>query len=228
MDFMDVEKLKNSLKSALNEIAKPIANTPFTRENYNRLFSYSRIRTPIENVKLGEHQFEKLDAKERQNILQAVHDTLATPDIIINEFKESVFGDLSNAHIYAKAFEINGKNKAVQSVVVAIEDENVSISTHERGINNVVNKIKKPEQLIYTSDEVGQLIERITGKRLVTVNPTRVNENSVPPLPNIPQPAEKSSVDLMRENENLRKENAVLKAKLEKRHKKSRSDGWER
>ena len=50
MDFMDVEKLKNSLKSALNEIAKPIANTPFTRENYNRLFPYSRIKTPIENA----------------------------------------------------------------------------------------------------------------------------------------------------------------------------------
>ena len=55
--------------------------------------------------------------------------------------------------------------------------------------NNVVNKIKMPEQLIYASDEIGQMIERTTGKQLVTVNPTRVN--IVPPVPNISQFQEK-------------------------------------
>lgn len=59
---------------------------------------------------------------------------------------------------------------------------------------NVVNKIKKPEQLIYTSAEIGQVVERITGKQLVTVNPTRVNENIVPPKTNISQDKEKSTI----------------------------------
>ena len=94
------------------------------------------------------------------------------------------------------------KNKAVQSIVVAIEDENVSISTHQRDINNVVNKIKNARQLIYVSDEVGQVIERIT------VNPTRVN--IVPPSPNISQSQEKSIELLKRENERLRQENLNL------------------
>ena len=88
---------------------------------------------------------------------------------------------------------MNGKNKAVQSVVVSIENENVSISTHERDINNVVNKIKKPDQLIYVSDEIGQMIERTTGKQLVTVNPTREDVLNVPPTENISHPIEKST-----------------------------------
>ena len=189
----DIDELKKSLKDSLRQIAKPIKQIGFTRENYNMLFPYSRIETPLEEVKLGEHQFEKLEAKERQSILQAVHDTLKTPDIVINEARQSVFGDFNTAHLYAKSFEINGKNKAVQSVVVAIEDENVSISTHERDISNLVNKIKMPEQLIYASDEIGQVIERATGKQLVTVNPTRANGKAEPPRANITQINEKST-----------------------------------
>ncbi|WP_296012043.1 PBECR2 nuclease fold domain-containing protein [uncultured Treponema sp.] len=189
----DIDELKNSLKDSLRQIAKPIRQIDFTRENYNMLFPYSRIKTPLEEVKLDEHQFEKLEAKERQSILQAVHDTLKTPDIVINETRQSVFGDFNTAHLYAKSFEINGKNKAVQSVVVAIEDENVSISTHERDINNLVNKIKMPEQLIYASDEIGQVIERATGRQLVTVNPTRANGKTEPPRENITQNNEKST-----------------------------------
>lgn len=192
--FLNPEELKSSLKTALNEVAKPLEVIPFTRENYNLLFPYSRIESPIENVKLGEHQFEKLDVKERQLILKAVHDTITTPDIIINENRKTVFNDEKEAHVYAKSFKLDGKNKAVQSVIVAIEDDNISISTHLREINNVVNKIKMPEQLIYASAEIGQVVERITGKQLVTVNPTRVNENIVPPKTNISQDKEKSTI----------------------------------
>ena len=192
-EIKELTELKDSLKSALNEVAEPISEIPFTRESYNKLFPFSRIKTPIENLKLGEHQFEKLDEKERRHILQSVHDVLCSPDIVINEERKSVFGDLKAAHIYAKSFKINEKNKAVQSVVVSIEDEKVSIFTHERDINNVVNKIKMPEQLIYVSAEIGQMIERTTGKQLVTVNPTRESGSTEPPLDTIPQPQEKST-----------------------------------
>ena len=194
-NIINTNVLKDVLKVSLNENAKPLETIAFTRENYNKLFPESRIKTPLEDVKLGEHQFEKLDIKERQNILSAVHETLKTPDIVINEMRKTVFDDEKAAHIYAKAFEINGKNKAIQSVVVEIENENVSISTHERGINNVVNKIKMPEQLIYTSEEIGQMIERRTGKQFTTVNPTRVNNELVSPNNNISQLNEKSNIE---------------------------------
>ncbi len=202
------EELKFSLKSALNEVSRPLEIVPFTRENYNRLFPFSRVQTPIEEVKLGEHQFEKLDAKERQNILKAVHEALNRPDIIISEERKTVFGDIKSAHVYAKSFEIDGKNKAVQSVVVAIEDVNVSISTHQRDVNNLVNKIKMPEQLIYASAEIGQVVERITGKQLVTVNPTRVNEHIEPPKINISQ-NEEMSINIQGEK-NMAQEKQII------------------
>lgn len=189
---INIDSFKNCLKKALNENAKPLELVDFTRENYNKLFPYGKIDSPIENVKLGEHQFEKLDAKERQHILKAVYDVLKTPHIIINEERETVFGDKKPSHVYAKSFEFNGKNKAVQSIVVAIEDDNVSISTHQREINNLINKIKMPDQVIYLSPEIGQVIERMT-KTSVTVNPTRENK-TVPPTKNIALSGKKSSL----------------------------------
>lgn len=207
-ELIELQLLKEELKKALNKIAKPLQVIEFSRENYNKLFPEGYVNSPIEKVKLGEHQFEKLDVKERQQVLKAVFDVLKMPDIVINEERETVFGDKKPSHVYAKSFELNGKNKAVQSIVVAIEDENVSISTHQRDINNVVNKIKNARQLIYISDEIGQVIERIT------VNPTRVN--IVPPTLNISQSQEKSIELLKKENERLRQENLCLGKQLQK------------
>lgn len=211
--IIKTDELKNALKSALNESARPLETIAFTRENYNKLFPESRIKTPVEDVKLGEHQFEKLDIKERQNILNAVHKTLKSPDIIINEMRKTVFNDEKAAHIYAKSFEINGKNKAIQSVVVEIENENVSISTHERGINNIVNKIKMPEQLIYTSEEIGQMIERRTGKQFSTVNPTRVNNKFVSPKNNISQTTENSTNKVLQTENELEEAKKIIQKK---------------
>ncbi|UTY31725.1 hypothetical protein [Treponema putidum] len=42
-----------------------------------------------------------------------------------------------------------GKHKIVQSVVVEIGGVNVLVSTHEKDINNVLNKIKQADQVIY-------------------------------------------------------------------------------
>lgn len=190
---LSAEELREGMKYALNEVAQPLPKIDFTRENYNKLFPYSKIDTPIETVKIGAHQFEKLEEKDRKKLLQAVHDVLSNPDVIINEEKKSVFGDTENSHIYAKSYVINENTKAVQSVVVNIEDEYVSISTHKRDISNVVNKIKKPDQLLFAAAKVRLLAERLTNEKSVTVNPNRENEYVIPPQANITQPQEKSS-----------------------------------
>ncbi len=190
---LSAEELREGVKYALNEVAQPLPKIDFTRENYNKLFPYSKIDTPIETVKIGAHQFEKLEEKDRKTLLQAVHDVLSNPDVIINEEKKSVFGDTENSHIYAKSYVINENTKAVQSVVVNIEDEYVSISTHKRDISNVVNKIKKPDQLLFAAAKVRLLAERLTNEKSVTVNPNRENEYVIPPQANITQPQEKSS-----------------------------------
>lgn len=192
---LSAEELREGLKYALNEVAQPLPEIDFTRENYNKLFPRDRLKTPIETVKIGAHQFEKLEEKDRKNLLQAVHDVLSNPDVIINEEKKSVFGDTENSHIYAKSYVINEKTKAVQSVVVNIEDEYVSISTHKRDISNVVNKIKKPDQLLFAAAKVRLLAEQHTKEILSqsVVSPNRENEYVIPPQANITQSQEKSS-----------------------------------
>ena len=192
---LPVEELREGLKYALNEVAQPLPEIDFTRENYNKLFPRDRLNTPIETVKIGAHQFEKLEVKDRKNLLQAVHDVLSNPDLIINEEKESIFGDMENSHVYAKSYVINEKTKAVQSVVVNIEDEYISISTHKRDISNVVNKIKKPDQLLFAAAKVRLLVEQHTKEKLSqsVVNPNRENEYIIPPQTNITQTPEKSS-----------------------------------
>ena len=203
---LPAEELRESLKYALNESAETLPEIDFTRENYNKLFPYSKINTPIETVKIGAHQFEKLEAKDRKNLLQAVHDVLSEPDLIINEEKESVFGDTEFSHVYAKSYVINEKTKAVQSVVVNIEDEYISISTHKRDISNVVNKIKKPDQLLFAAAKVRLLAERLANEKSVTVSPNRENEYVIPPQTNIPQSQEKSSDEIMQNSFSIKDE----------------------
>lgn len=189
------EIFNDTLKNALKEVAVPLQEVDFTRENYNRLFPRNRIQTPIESVKMGENQFEKMDAKERQKLMLAAHDTLASPDIVVREMRKTVFGDERPAHLYAKSFVIGEKEKAVQSVVVAINGENISISSHERDINNIVNKIKEPDQLLYAAAKVRLLVEQHTGEKLPqsVVNPIREGEYVASPISNIPQTSQKAN-----------------------------------
>ena len=168
---IDVETLRKALKTALEETAEELPYTPFTRENYNTLFPYSKVETPLGAVKLGAHQFEKLEQKDRQYILQAVHDTLADPSIVIKETGKDVFGEDKISNIFAKSYIFpSDKARAIQSVVVSIDGENISITTHQRDISNVVNKIKKPDQLLFAAAKVRLLVERMD--KPVTVNPT--------------------------------------------------------
>lgn len=168
---IDVETLRKALQTALEETAEELPYTPFTRENYNALFPYSKVETPLGAVKLGAHQFEKLEQKDRQYILQAVHDTLADPSIVIKETGKDVFGEDKISNIFAKSYIFpSDKVRAIQSVVVSIDGENISITSHQRDISNVVNKIKKPDQLLFAAARVRLLVERMD--KPVTVNPT--------------------------------------------------------
>ena len=163
----DINTWREQLKTALTAAAVPLTEVDFTRSNYETLFPRAHIETPVESVKLGAHQFEKLDRKNRQKLLAAVYETLVVPDIVFNEERESVFGDTEQVHSYVKSYRIDTKNRAVQSIVVSIEDENVSISTHEKETANIVNKIKSPDQLLFSAAAVGRMIDQHTQKRPV-------------------------------------------------------------
>lgn len=172
------DSITASIKSALVEKAEPLVTIDFTLENYNSLFPRGIVQTPIETVKLGENQFEKLDANNRNRFLLATYQTLAMPDIVIYENRNG-----SHSHNYIKSFIFDEKTKAVQDIVVSIDGENVSITAHPRDINNIVNKIKTPDQLVYAAAEVGRMIEQRTQYAQSIVNPTRVDRLSTISVP---------------------------------------------
>lgn len=181
-DREQMEAISATMKSATKDVmdlnATPITEIPFTKENYDKLFPFGIVQTPVEKVKLGEHQFEKLDEKDRGRFLLASYQTLATPDIVIEEVKE---GKVS--HNYIKSFVFDEKTKTIQDIVVNIDGENISISAHPRNVNNVLNKIKTPDQLVYAAAEVGRMIEQRVQNELEIVNPTRADRLSTISVP---------------------------------------------
>ncbi|WP_039943158.1 PBECR2 nuclease fold domain-containing protein, partial [Treponema phagedenis] len=95
----EVHKTRQRLRAVFTDKAVPMPDIPFTRENYNKLFPRNRIDTPLGSVKLGEHQFEKLQALGRNYLLGAVATTLKNPVAIIREERD---GRKSN--LYVKSF----------------------------------------------------------------------------------------------------------------------------
>lgn len=203
------EELKNTLKETLFELAPKVPTLDFTRENYDKLFPRGRIKSPIEEVKIGEHQFEKLEQKEREKLLQAIHDTIENPDLIINEEKKNVFNEDTNAHIYAKSYIFENKIRGIQSVIVSIDNENVSISSHERDINNILNKIKKPNQLIYADKLIKLYGKQHTQNEIVqsVLNLTRESKSNEPPKKSLSQKS-----NLSNHKELIQIKNKLIKA----------------
>lgn len=166
------EQIKNELKPALYDSAIELKEIKFSRENFNKLFPLGFIQTPIETVKLGENQFTKLEVKNREKYLDLVYQTLFNPSFIINEFRlKNGIEELS--HNYIKSYKDDSIIEGFQSIIVTIDKENVSISSHNRNLDNLLSKIKIPEQLNYLNPEVGHLIEQHTRNEQLMVNPTR-------------------------------------------------------
>ncbi|WP_024751662.1 PBECR2 nuclease fold domain-containing protein [Treponema phagedenis] len=170
----EVHKTRQRLRAVFTDKAVPMPDIPFTRENYNKLFPRNRIDTPLGSVKLGEHQFEKLQALGRNYLLGAVATTLKNPVAIIREERD---GRKSN--LYVKSFIKDKKNKIVQSVVIDIDGQHISISTHEKDVSNVLNKIETVGQLIYIDSQPDRMAEQHHLSDESVVNPTRKQEKAL-------------------------------------------------
>jgi len=134
--------LKKRLKEKFVEMAEPMRQIEYTRGNYEKLFPDNKVITPLGEVKLGMHQFEKLNIKDRKNLLGAMYQILSDPIIIINDDRKS--------QLYSKSFLNNDKKIiSVLTVIANIDGNRIAISTHIRNINNIINKIKKTADLLY-------------------------------------------------------------------------------
>jgi len=173
-----IERLKNRLREKFANLAEPMKQVEYTRENYDKLFPNSKVSTPIGEVKLGGHQFEKLKVNERENLLGGMHQTLTDPIAIINE------GD-KKALLFSKSFKNDlGKTRGVISVVVDMNGTKVAISTHRRKPSNIINKIKKVADLVYEKPDN----DRTAGndpKNLAVSGDTQSSINITPSFPDV-------------------------------------------
>ena len=144
----DEKSTRARLRGKFETLAVPMKTVKFTRKNYDKLFPGGILDTPLGEVKMGEHQFEKLKAKNREEYLGAVFQTLHDPVVIIESEKDG-----KKAKLYTKSFkdESDTEPDIVISVVVNIDNTLVSISTHRRGLHNTLNKIKK-DNLLYEKE----------------------------------------------------------------------------
>jgi hypothetical protein len=141
----DLDLLKKRLKRKFDELAVPMNKVEFTQENYDKLFPNSKVSTPIGEVNLGGHQFEKLYKEKRQKYLGAMHQTLIDPIAVIKEKDNR-----GKAQLFSKSFKNDEeKIKGLMSVVIDIDGTRIAISTHRRNPNNIINKIKKAADLVY-------------------------------------------------------------------------------
>jgi hypothetical protein len=133
----NVDGKQQEMLKILNSQADFMEQVPFTSTEYNRLFPFGRIKSPIETVKIGANQYEKLKITHREKYLGAMRQTLKDPVIII---EETVNGEKS--HLYIKSFKSAGnKHDFVMSVVVSIGNENIAISTGPRKEKQIIKKM---------------------------------------------------------------------------------------
>ena len=145
------ESEKAHLKTLLKEKAVQFPVVPFSKENYDKYLG-TPINTPNGKVKLGENQFAKLQSKNRQDLIGAIHDTLEKPCFIAEEKSETT--------LYVKSFIKDNKQKTYMSVVIKRDGLNISISTHEERESQILSKIKKAGVLHEATSDDGTVHDK--------------------------------------------------------------------
>ena len=134
---------KAEIARKLEALAVPRLKVEYTEENFKRLFGeWNRVETPIGRVTVPRSQFIKLKDRNREGWLGAVYQTITDPILIVRETIDK--------NLYVKTFAPEKKGVIVfLSVVIEQGSSRVNISNHEKGIKNILNKIKKADDLAY-------------------------------------------------------------------------------
>ena len=132
------EKQKENLEKINDILDKNVETFPvgeFSEENFKKLFE-NGIDSPIEHIKIGENQYQKLIEKNRQDLIAAMADVMKNPALIMKTD--------TGAKVYAKTYERKNHKKTVISVIVDKGKLHISISTH----------IEKNKQLAKKMDSI--------------------------------------------------------------------------
>jgi len=157
-------RLQKAIELALEKETVQLQEVKLNRENWNKLFPTGTVETPIGTVKLGENQFEKLQKNDRNNLLAAMYETLSNPAIILEkETLDEKTGEFRPVNVYGKSFvrEDSDHKKAIESVVIFKDGENISIGTHNKELGRFTRQIKTADQIIFADSEISRVTSLI-------------------------------------------------------------------
>jgi len=129
-----------------------------------------------------------MKVREKTIWFGTMHQTLTDPIAIINEDREG-----GKAKLFSKSFLKN--NRPIVSVVIYEKGKNTAVSTHDRRLNNILNKIKKPADLLYekqTNGDVGPAGDDSYSLNLAISDDTQSVSNIPQITPNITSPIGKN------------------------------------
>lgn len=142
-----VEKIcENDAKNILSDIEKNqtenVERESLTKESWHREFEGYAANTVIGEVKLGEHQYQKLLAKGREDTWAYIKPTLERPSLLISEVNEEV--EETGCYNFIKAFNEDGNTRWYYSVVVTKDNDGLfSISNRRIHRKQIANKLIK-------------------------------------------------------------------------------------
>jgi len=171
MDEKNLGFLKKRLKNKFVEMAEPMKQIEYTRENYEKLFPNNKVKTPLGEIQLRDDQFNKLNRRKREEFLGAVYQIYTDPIAIIEEERDGKI-----YQIFGKSFKELSEKKIIMSVI----DDGYGVTTHRRPINNFLNKIKKPADLLYEKQingAVGQAGDDTYARNLANKGNTQSTKN---------------------------------------------------
>jgi len=167
MNIGNTNEKVSQVMAMLESLVLPIGTREFSKEEYEVSFPKGTIKTPLGIVKLGSHQFEKMEEKKRKGLIAAMFFTLNDPVVILQEEREN-----EKARIYIKSIRELGADKItyVISVVVDIDGQAIAISTGKRKRKQVVQKIKSARSFLHEKQKAPSPATIGTGSKLPLPN----------------------------------------------------------
>lgn len=145
--------------------AEPAPELELTAENWDKEFGEDgMVDTPIGKVKVGENQFLKLLKKKRNSYFGMIKPTLVNPDMVLEENDPQDGAERDTKYLFVKTFVKSDGSRYVHFESVTVQKDNleVSISSHEIGVNALMKKVHQDKMIhlnekFFNSD--GRLIE---------------------------------------------------------------------
>ena len=111
-----------------------------TRENWEAIFGKDgKVTTPIFEVKMGEHQFDKMNSNNRNRYLGLVKPTLQSPDAVIEVKSGGENSERSSSYVFVKTFTKEDGSRYYYFTSITVQNDGVEIviSNHEKRVKRI-------------------------------------------------------------------------------------------